>query len=103
PGETLFNTIIAGRLKLDDRFTKQMRKNSIRHFLKIRELPGLDKVPATAELLAWMRVLEINQLDVGERSRAEDLKRTYVTLGKTDKDLKTMKEALDKGVTIPRQ
>ena len=34
-------------------------------FLKIRRLPDLDKLPATAELIGWMRVLLREQVDVG--------------------------------------
>lgn len=101
PDETLLNNIVAGRLNLDESFTLIMRENAIKHFLRIRDLPGLEKVPATAELLAWIRVLEINKLDIRDKSRVDDLKRTYITLGKTDKDLKAMEEALDKGITIP--
>jgi hypothetical protein len=93
---------VAGRLDLGAGFTEQMRSNAIRHFLKIRDaLPNLDKTPATAELLAWMRVLEDRKLDVLDGSRAGELKKTYVTLAKSEKDLNTLRDALDKRVTIP--
>ena len=101
PTEAHLKSIVASRLSLDKAFTEEMRENAIKHFLKIRELPGLDKVPATAELLAWMRVLDINNLNVAESSRSVDVKRSYVTLGKSDKDLNIMREAFDKGVTLP--
>lgn len=102
PDKRLLEAIVAGRLDLDARFTAQMRDNAIAHFLKIRDLPGLDKAPATAELLAWMRVLEIQGLDAADESRKADLKKTYVTLAKSDKDLSLLKEALDRGTTSPR-
>jgi MoxR-like ATPase len=99
PDENLLKRIVAGRLGLGEGFTEEMRDRAIKHFLKIRDLNGLDKMPATAELLAWMRVLEIEKLDVSDRSRADELKRTYVALGKSDKDLNAIREALDKGDT----
>jgi len=99
PSKDDLEKIVAARLELSKGFTDDMRDRAIKHFLKIRELPGLDKTPATAELLAWMRVLEAYNLDVGDRSKAEALKGTYVALGKSDKDLKAFKEALEKGLT----
>jgi MoxR-like ATPase len=100
PDEELLKKIVAGRLELGGDFTDEMRRRAIKHFLKIRDLPGLDKTPTTAELLAWMRVLEIYKLDVADRSRADELKQTYVALGKSERDLNALREALDKGVTI---
>ncbi|HYY96599.1 MAG TPA: MoxR family ATPase [Pyrinomonadaceae bacterium] len=102
PDKESLERIVAGRLDLGAGFTEQMRSNAIRHFLKIRDaLPNLDKTPATAELLAWMRVLEDRKLDVLDGSRASELKKTYVTLAKSEKDLNTLRDALDKRVTIP--
>jgi MoxR-like ATPase len=95
PDEEQLRAIVAGRLRPGPEFTQQMRDRAVKHFLELCALPGLEKPPATAELLVWMRVLELENLDVTDGTRREDLKRTYVTLGKNDRDLKVMKEALD--------
>ncbi|HEX8068536.1 MAG TPA: MoxR family ATPase [Pyrinomonadaceae bacterium] len=79
--------IVRRRLRLSGAFTEEMLAGALAHFEKIREL-ALKKKPATAELLAWLRVLDRRQLDVnnlrpGER---EALALTYAVLAKSRED-----------------
>lgn len=76
------------RLKLHEGFPPLLDP-LVKHFEEIREL-ALKKKPATAELLAWLRVL--NQMEVNEdtlRGGGEALAFTYSILAKNkdDKDL----------------
>jgi MoxR-like ATPase len=76
-------------------------KRAIRHFELIRDLPGLGRAPATAELLAWLRVLIERDIDIDMRSEQSDtaLARSYSVLAKTKLDLKTMEDSIG---TLPR-
>jgi MoxR-like ATPase len=96
PAEANLNLIIKRRLGLEF-LTKEQRENAVRLFLKIRHLPnGLRKLPATAELLSWARVLEMQQLDVMDKERAGDLKASYSALAKNADDLDIIRSESDK-------
>ena len=90
PDRERLKEIVQGRLELGAAFTPQMLENAIRHFEQIREL-ALKKSPATAEFLAWVRILERLQLDVNnlKPGEAEALAFSYSVLAKSkeDKDL----------------
>ena len=79
--------IVRRRLRFAGSFTPQMLDHAIEHFEKIRELT-LKKRPATAELLAWLRILEKRQIDVKnlQRGEAEALAFTYSILSKSKED-----------------
>jgi MoxR-like ATPase len=62
PGRDRLKEIIGRRLEPDDRFTTEMLDHALDHFDEIRSL-SLSKKPATAECLAWLRVLQQMQLD----------------------------------------
>ena len=64
-----------------------MLDHAIEHFEKIRDLT-LKKRPATAELLAWLRILEKRQIDVKnlQRGEPEALVFTYSILSKSKED-----------------
>ncbi|HYO91859.1 MAG TPA: hypothetical protein VEQ40_09490, partial [Pyrinomonadaceae bacterium] len=87
PNRDRLKEIIQRRLRLDSAFTPQMLDNAILHFEKIRDLT-LKKKPATAELLAWIRVLEKRHLDVSrlKPGEAEALAFTYSILAKSRED-----------------
>ena len=99
PGPTELKDIVTRRLKLNDQsaFTPAMVNHAIEHFVEIREQP-LKKKPATAELLAWIRVLEKLGLDVKDPALTKEeriaLAFTYSILAKNRED----KELLDKTV-----
>jgi MoxR-like ATPase len=54
-----------GHLKLPERLIE----SAIRRFEEIRALPGLEKKPATAELIAWTKVLSANGVDAPQLER----------------------------------
>jgi MoxR-like ATPase len=79
--------IVQRRLKLDAAFTPEMLEHALAHFAQIREL-SLKKKPATAELLAWLRVLDKLQIDVQalRPGQTEALAFTYAILAKSNED-----------------
>ena len=54
-----------GHLELPERLIE----SAIRRFDEIRALPGLEKKPATAELIAWTKVLSANGVDASQLER----------------------------------
>lgn len=96
--------IVHHRLKLESSFTEEMLSNAITFFQNIRELP-LAKKPATAELLAWLRVLGKKNLNVKDAARAKEIGYTYGTLVKAEEDLERLRntpiELLNKESTPP--
>ena len=93
PDKDRLKEIVGRRLRLDSGFTDQMIENALRHFIEIRKLGKLRKKPATAELLAWLRILEKKGIDVNDKSRAEELSFTYSTLVKSKDDLELLRNA----------
>ncbi|HEX5733742.1 MAG TPA: MoxR family ATPase [Blastocatellia bacterium] len=87
PDSERLRAIVQGRLQLSSDFTPEMVDNAIRHFKEIREL-ALKKKPATAEFLAWVRILEKMELDVSnlKPGEAEALAFTYSILVKSKED-----------------
>jgi hypothetical protein len=72
---------------LSSAFTPEMLDAAIDRFEEIRKL-ALRKAPATAELLAWVRILDRLSLDV--RGAAETVAFTYAALAKNEDDLKRL-------------
>jgi MoxR-like ATPase len=68
-------------------------EHAVRHFERLREL-GLRKKPATAELLAWLRVIDRLQIDVGnpKPGERETIAMTYTILAKSKEDLALLDE-----------
>jgi len=87
PDSERLKQIVQGRLRFNSDFTPEMLDSAIRHFGAIREL-ALKKKPATAELLAWMQILEKMQLDPAnlKPGEAEALAFTYSILVKSKED-----------------
>jgi MoxR-like ATPase len=91
--------IIRRRLPQVPEFNKQMLENALTHFRNLREEHSLDKKPATAELLAWIDLLQRLKLDVKDVStlNSEDklaLAASYSILAKSDEDLRKLRERL---------
>jgi MoxR-like ATPase len=93
-GERL-REIIARRLEPDDRFSPAMLENALQHFDEIRSL-ALVKKPATAECLAWLRVLQQMEIDAAnlKPGQAEALSLSYCVLAKNKEDLAKLQRAL---------
>ena len=79
-----------GHLGLSDR----LATTAVKRFEEIRELPGLEKKPATGELLAWVKVLRATNVDVAqlEGARVRDLPAAGA-LVKTEQDAQLLRTA----------
>lgn len=84
--------IITANTPLSERFGQKMLEDAVDHFIQIREELDLKKPPATAELLAWMHILEQEGIDVKkelgktEKETRTLLHQSYVVLLKTQQD-----------------
>ncbi|MGH9888239.1 MAG: AAA family ATPase [bacterium] len=78
------------------RLTSQNIDQAIRHFESVRQL-GLRKKPSTAELIAWLRVVDAVQLDFssGNPSSREALALTYSILAKSKEDVAMLLDRVD--------
>jgi MoxR-like ATPase len=67
--------------------------HAIRHFEELRQL-GLRKKPSTAELIAWLRVLDAANVDFssGRASNRDALALTYSILAKSKEDMTMLTE-----------
>ncbi len=87
--------IIRTRFKLDERpDAAVLAANALVHFKNIREI-GLDKIPATAELIKWIDYLIRRNVDVTARDpkTVDLLAISYSLLAKNDDDLKKLKKS----------
>lgn len=93
PDKITLQQIITKRLKLSDKFKENMLSDAIEHFLQIRESRGLRKPPATAELLAWVHILDKNDIDIHSnvQEQIENLAMSYSILAKNKEDLNKLK------------
>jgi MoxR-like ATPase len=68
---------------------------ALRHFEQVREL-GLRKKPATAELIAWLRVLDKLQIDIAnpKPGQRDAIALTYSILAKSREDLTALTERM---------
>ena len=91
PDKAQLIDIVNANEPLNPAFSKKMLEAAIDHFIKIRE-QGLSKRPATAELLAWIHILNENGIDVAktidgnDESIQQKLKQTYILLAKNKED-----------------
>jgi MoxR-like ATPase len=97
PGAERLMEIVRGRLSLSPTFRENVMQEAIKHFEEIRALP-LKKKPATAELIAWVKVLDRMQIDIKnlQAEQADALALTYSVLAKNRDDIAIIKEAFTK-------
>jgi MoxR-like ATPase len=89
PDKDTLTEIVRKRLNLSEQFYQNMLSDAINHFMKIRSSKGLRKPPATAELLAWVHILDQHGIDINSNSE-ENIKKTamsYSVLAKNKEDL----------------
>ena len=74
--------------------SQQLVESAVRKFNEVRGLAGLEKKPATGELLAWVRVLQATGVQHAELDRLapRDLPAQSALL-KTDQDAKLLRQA----------
>jgi hypothetical protein len=67
---------------------------AVKRFEDVRSLPGLEKKPATGELLAWVKVLSATKIEVGalENSALSELPSQGALL-KTEQDARLLRSA----------
>ncbi|MCA1568570.1 MAG: MoxR family ATPase [Acidobacteria bacterium] len=90
PSNERLQEIVRKRLELSPDFKLRRLGRAVEHFEMIRKMP-LRKKPATAELLAWIKILERLDIDVDVPGQLEAISLTYAVLAKSkeDKDLIT--------------
>jgi MoxR-like ATPase len=92
--EVPLEEIIRTRFRLDARpDAKELADRALTHFLSIQSI-GLERPPATAELIAWVDYLIRRKLDVTDTDpKSRDvLAVSYSLLAKSDDDLKKIKK-----------
>lgn len=83
--------IVQKNVPLKEAFGEKMMEDAIDHFLEIREM-GLRKRPATAELLAWVHLLQDEGIDLSAGLAGDDtairqkIGQTYAILSKNKED-----------------
>lgn len=89
PTKDQLSQIITRRLDLSDEFKSRMLDAAIEHFMEIRDNNNIRKKPATAELLAWVHLLNRLQIDVNSDIAEEvnALAQSYSLLAKNRDDL----------------
>ena len=89
PDRATLEAIVRKRLKLSDQFRENMLNDAIRHFEEIRKNRGLRKPPATAELLAWIHILDREGIDLNSDipEQVEKIAMSYSILAKNKDDL----------------
>ncbi len=83
--------IVRSRLGAQVSSHEQLVQAALRHFLSIRKM-ALDKAPAAAELINWMRYLvqEGVEVDSQQAKTRQLLAASYSLLAKSDEDLKKL-------------
>jgi MoxR-like ATPase len=100
PDEELLTEIVRAKIPLEPAFADEMLPAAVEYFLEIRE-KKLRKPPATAEFLAWVHLLNREQINVAVNRRRgankalrEELYRTLSVLLKTQSDRERLEEEL---------
>lgn len=95
PEKDMLRQIVNKRLQLSKDFQHRMLEAAIDHFTEIRS-KKLRKKPATAELLAWIHILDKLdvKIDVPTPEQLQKLASTYSILAKNPEDLKRLREDL---------
>ena len=73
-----------------------MLSDAINHFMDIRKSKGLRKLPATAELLSWIHILDRHDIDINSDIEAQikKLAMSYSILAKNKEDLDKLKRGI---------
>lgn len=92
PDRETLKKIVRTRLPLSESFTDGMLDAAIEHFTDIRENRGLRKRPATAELLAWIHILDQQEIDLSGNiaDQLSKLAMSYAILAKNKDDLEKL-------------
>ena len=93
PDKETLSKIVGNRLQLSDSFQERMLADAINHFLEIRKSKGLRKLPATAELLSWIHILDKHNIDINSQldEQLSKLAMSYSILAKNKEDLRKLR------------
>lgn len=96
PDKETLTKIVTNRLALSEDFKNRMLSDAINHFVEIRKSKGLRKLPATAELLSWIHILDQHEIDINADIPAQinQLAMSYSILAKNKEDLEKLKRGL---------
>jgi len=91
PNKNLLLEIVQKQLGSETKFTEKLLDELIDKFNEIRE-KAVRKPPATAELIAWLRILEMQDfMEKGAEGRKAQLLNNLSILVKTQEDLEAIK------------
>ena len=92
PKPDILKKIIHQRLPLSEEFRVRMLDDAIEHFLDIKKNKNLRKPPSTAELLAWIHILQKLEIDLhaSTEDQIRKLAQSYSILAKNQQDLKKL-------------
>jgi MoxR-like ATPase len=94
PDQATLKKIVKSQLRLDDRFAKEALPELLKVFHQIRD-ESIRKAPATAELIAWLRILEVKgYLEESAENRKDLILDNLSILVKTKEDLKAIRDFL---------
>lgn len=100
--------IVEANVQSSARTDQRLIQAAIDHFLEIRNLKGLRKKPATAELLSWIEVLHQQKADLeealkqsGDQAVKEQIFHTYALIAKNKEDLNILRD--DLGLHAPEE
>ena len=100
PDKEVLAEIVQAKVPLDPAFVEQMLPAALEYFREIRE-KKLRKSPATAELIAWIHLLNkkainvaINRARGADEQLKEELLRSFTVLLKNKEDRRRMEEEL---------
>jgi MoxR-like ATPase len=100
PDKSVLQEIVQAKVPLEAAFVARMLPAALEYFREIRE-KKLRKSPATAELIAWIHLLNKKNIDVAlNRARGadeklkEELLRTFTVLLKNKEDRRRMEDEL---------
>lgn len=93
PNAERLRSIVLGRLG-EDRVSPALVEAALEQFGALRDTPGLEKKPATAELIMWVKVLQLAGVDVDRLRSAglADLPHKGALI-KTEHDLRLLERA----------
>ncbi len=97
PNRERLQKIVESRLKSYPRFDAELARKAISHFERIRE-HDLRKPPATAELLAWLRILIDHGVDVDNPTEQDrtTLAHSVSSLAKNREDSEQLNQQLQR-------
>jgi MoxR-like ATPase len=94
PDRDTLKKIVKSQLRLDDRFAKEALPELMEVFHQVRG-ESIRKAPATAELIAWLRILEVKgYLEESGEDRKGLILDNLSILVKTKEDLKAIRDFL---------